>query len=222
MWPFKRAKHNQTDMLLTDVDLAEFAPFTEADRYLLVFPVAVGCNYVLVQVYESHGNRGRLHIAHSPGITASGAGMVNFVEWIGTGIHRRDPQALALLISWPTDEFAGDSVFGDDILSRVSFEGRASGIASPSETLLMNADGTVQDVVTNDQECLYQSPGFFPEHSPEEWSRILGTAVQRFSTAEWETAANELDPDRSIRDAADQATQQEFSDLDAFFKEMGH
>src|SRR5699024_12294019 len=77
-------------------------------------------------------------------------------------------------------------------------------------------------VVTNDQECLYQSPGFFPEHSPEEWSRILGPAVQRCSTAEWETAANELDTDRSIRDAADQATQQEFSDLDAFFKEMGH
>lgn len=44
-----------------------------------------------------------MHIAHSPGITPAGAGMENSVEWIATGVRRRDERAVALLTGWPTD-----------------------------------------------------------------------------------------------------------------------
>lgn len=214
MWPFRRRSR---DLLLTDVDLAQFAPFAEAERYLLVYPTAVALNYVLVVVYEAAGGK-RVHVAHSPGISPAGAGMENFIEWIATGVHRRDPRAIALLTSWPTDR---DGPYTDDELMRSHFAPCKGGVASPSRTVLMGEDGEVQNVLTRDQECLYQQPSFGPRLPAGEWSRILGTEVRRFSIAEWEAAANEVDPDRSIRDAADRESEHRFAVEQAFLKEMG-
>src|SRR5690606_6547484 len=97
MWPFRR---RQRDPLLDNQDLEASAPFHEAERYLLVYPVAVGLNYVMVVVYEADTGE-RVHVAHSPGGGLRGGGMYNFVEWIATGVRRRDPHAAALLTSWP-------------------------------------------------------------------------------------------------------------------------
>lgn len=214
MWPFKRSSRNR-DLLLEEVDLSVFAPFAEAERYILVFPVGVGQNYVLVVVYEA-GTGERVHVAHSPGYQRGG-GMENFVEWVATGVRRRDPRAIALLTSWPTDATAARF----DELVRSSFAPREGGRASPGTTVLVGEQGEVQNVLTRDHECWYADPSFYPRLPRREWSRILGTEVLRFSTTEWEEAADAVDPDRAIRDQADRETDDQFAVHDAFLKEMG-
>lgn len=217
MWPFKRSTRNrQRDLLLEDVDLETFAPFTEVDRYLLVFPVAVGFHYVMMLVYEADTGE-RVHVAHSPGFHRGG-GMVNFIEWIATGVRRRDSRAIALLASWPTDV---DELLDDDALTRSHFTANPTGVASPSTTVLVGETGGVENVLTREQECLYAEPSFFPRRSAAEWSRILGTTVVRFSTTEWEAAADEIDSDRSIRDETEHESDQRMAVQTAFFKEMG-
>lgn len=214
MWPFKRSRRRQRDLLLEDVDLSAFAPFAEAERYLLVFPVGVGFNYVLLLVYEASTGE-RVHVAHSPGFQ-TGGGMENFIEWIATGVRRRDPRAVALLTSWPPD--INDGI---DELMRSHFAVRKGGMASPGTTYLVDENAEVQNVFTRNQVCLYTSPSFGPRLSAGEWSRILGTEVRRFTTAEWEAVADEIDPGRSLRDMADEASTERFADLEAHMKEMG-
>lgn len=215
MWPFHRgARRRRRDLLLDELDLAGFAPFTEAERYLLVFPVAVGFGYVLVVVYQAGGGQ-RVHVAHSPGLQR-GSGMWNFVEWIATGVRRRDPHAVALLTSWPPDTGAGH-----DLLTRCVFAPRAGGRASPGTTVLLDQAGEVENVLTRDQDCLYADPSFSPKLTAQQWSSILGCPVRQFSTAEWQTAADAVDPEREIRDHADRESEQRWAVAKAFYREMG-
>lgn len=217
MWPFTRRGRAgcARDLLTEDVDLAEFAPFAEAERYLLVFPVGVGLNYVLVVVYQARSGE-RVHAAHAPGDLRRGGGMENFIEWIATDVRRRDPQAIALLTSW-----AADRSRGSDELMRSHFAASATGRDSTSRTVLVDQHGRVENVLSRDQECLYAAPSFFPRLSPAEWSEILGVPVRRFTASEWEAAADDVDPDRRIRDAADQESADRHAVHLAFLREMG-
>lgn len=214
MWPFNRRRDR--DPLLEDADLAMFAPYVEAERYLLVYPTAVGLNYVLVVVYQS-GTGERVHVAHSPGFGVEGGGMENFVEWIATGVRVRDPAAIALLTSWPPDQHR----VNNDELMRHHFDAHRAGKDSPGQTILMNTEGEVQNVLRHEQKCLYTNPSFGPRRSCHQWSDILGVEVQQFTKSEWQAAADDVDPDRSIRDAAEQESRHRFAIFDAFLKEQG-
>lgn len=214
MWPFRR---RQRDLLLDNQDLEPLGPFSEAERYLLVYPVAVGLNYVMVVVYESTSGE-RVHVAHSPGSGLRGGGLYNFVEWIGTGIRRRDPRAVALLTSWPPDEERPPLV---NEVVRIHFRERTQGAAPVGRTVLVDNEGDVANVLTREQECFYQAPVFGPRTSADEWSRILDVTVPRFTTTEWEAAAEEIDPDRSIRDAAERESDHQHRAYKAFLDDMG-
>lgn len=214
MWPFRRRQH---DPLLDNQDLEPLAPSSEAERYLLVYPVAVGLNYVMIVVYEAAGGE-RVHVAHSPGSGLRGGGLYNFVEWIGTGIRRRDPDAAALLTSWPPDEERSPLV---NEVVRIHFRERTRGTAPVGRTILVDDHGDVANVLTREQECLYQYPVFGPRTSADEWSRLLGVEVPRFTTTEWDAAANVIDPDRSVRDAAERESDYQHQAYKAFLDDMG-
>ncbi|MET9265302.1 hypothetical protein [Amycolatopsis sp. NPDC004079] len=216
----KLFRRRERDLLLEDVDLAQFAPYAEAERYLLVYPTAAALNYVLVVVYESGGGQ-RVHVAHSPGITPSGAGMENFVEWIATGVRLRDDRAIALLTGWPTDRDHYSSHPDPDELMRSHFAPCRRKKAATGKTVLLNSAGEVENVLVREQECLYESPSFFPRLPAAEWSRILGTEVRKFSRDEWKAAADQIDPDRSIRDHTDAESARRHAMVDAHLKEMG-
>lgn len=215
MFHFKR---RIKDPFLEMVDLAVYAPFAEGEHYLLIYPVAEGVNIALVVVYEARSGE-RVHVVHSPGMDRLGAGQVNFAEWIATAIRKRDPHAVAMLTSRATDE--DDVGLGSDFeLVRNTFEALSSGRKHVRQTIVMGDADTDSTVLNRDEECLYTNPGW-RHGSTAEWSRILGTPIRRFSSAEWDTAADKVDPDRSIRAAAKRVSEQAFAEMDAFFREMG-
>lgn len=217
MGVFRRRKR---DLLLEDVDLARFAPDDEVERYLLVYPTAVVLNYVLVVVYESRGGQ-RVYVAHSPGITPAGAGMENFVEWIATGVRLRDDRAVALLTGWPTALNPHSLHPAPDELMRSHFAPCPGRAAATGTTVLLSREGGVENVLDREHACRYASPSFFPRLSAAEWSRILGAEVRKFSTDEWAEAADAIDPDRRIRDAAERESAHRSAVFHAHLKDMG-
>jgi hypothetical protein len=216
MWRFTWRRRPKLDPLCEDIDLSRLAPFVEAERYLLVYPVAVGVHYGLVVVFEAASGE-RVHVMHSPGLD-HGGGMENFVEWVATAVRVRDPRAVALLTSWPTDK---DRAPVDDHLMRHVMGPNPSGVASPSTTVLMSSDGSVVDnVLTRDRPCPYSGSSFWPRLSPQEWTQILGTPVTRLSMAEWTAAADLVDPDRATRDAAEREAAGAVAVLEAFLDDV--
>jgi len=196
-----------------DLDLTRLGPFREVDRYLLGFEVGVGLHYGLGVVYENKSpRRDRVHVFHSPGLDRGG-GMLNFVEGIATQIRRRDDRAIALLTAWPTDFDSGASP--ERLIRHVMAPNDGSvrgGLFTVDED-----DGFTNLVPASVQ--LYAASSFAPRPRTDELEAELGTPVVRFSSAEWEVAADQVDPDRSIRDEIDRRNEDLWGNHKAILQE---
>lgn len=139
--------------------------------------------------------------------------MENFVENIATQIRHYDPQAIALLTAWPSDTVL---ISPARLIRHVLAPD--DGTIPGRGVFTVNEDGTFTNL-TRPSDCLYARSSFAPRPLTEELSALLGTPVARFTTSEWDAAADLIDPDGSVRDSIQRRDDEAWGNQRAFLQE---
>jgi len=203
------------DPLTEVIDVAALGPFTEVGRHFITWPSNLVRDAGLAVVYENR-QRARVWIVHSFGYELGGS-LENGGEFVGTVVRASDPRAVALFLAWPSD--IDSDPRGSDIIRRVWFDRSRDRVANVGQTVVLNADYTIDQVLARPKECYYADMHYAPSKVAGEWGQLLGCTIERFTADELTQEADRLAAGELAKLSA--AKDEAWSITEAWMKEQG-